>query len=362
MKILFIAPLPPPITGHSLASRVFLDDLVTTHELEVIDLSRDSRHDGSVTVKRLVAVARTLMDVWTKRRKADAIYLTISESLAGNIKDLCIYLLCASRLSRMYVHVHGGSIEKLLFDRHKTLLRFNILFIKRLAGVIVTGKSHVSIFGGMIDAAKIHVVPNFAQDDLFVTHEAIIGKFADTRPLRVLYISAMTTLKGFSDLSEAFFRLPSVLREEVRIDFAGRVESEDQKSGFLDRIDGVKQIQYHGIVSGEAKRNLFSRAHVFCLPTAHFEGQPISILEAYASGCVVLTTGQDGIRDVFTDGLNGFEIQPRSASSIASALEHMLANCGRLRVMALANRQVAGTAYRTASYNASLRAVIESTI
>ena len=60
-------------------------------------------------------------------------------------------------------------------------------------------------------------------------------------------------------------------------------------------------------VEGEEKRNLLKQSHIFCLPTFHkFEGQPISILEAYASGCIVLTTANGGINEIFKNGTNGF--------------------------------------------------------
>ena len=128
MNILFIAPLPPPITGHALASQVFLDELRQTHNVEAVNLSVGTRHDGTVTVRRLLEVAKVLVDVWRRQRRTGAIYLTISESVAGNLKDVLIYQLCAARLSRMYIHLHGGSIGKLLFDRHPLLRRINARF------------------------------------------------------------------------------------------------------------------------------------------------------------------------------------------------------------------------------------------
>ena len=71
-------------------------------------------------------------------------------------------------------------------------------------------------------------------------------------------------------------------------------------------------------MTGEKKRRLFAEAHVFCLPTyySYYEGQPISILEAYASGCVVITTDHGGICDIFKDKINGFRVEKRSCLSI----------------------------------------------
>ena len=100
MKILFIAPLPPPITGQSLASKVFLDELVKSHTVEVINLSKESYKHGVTSFKRIIQVVALLKEVLHKRENADIIYFTISESFAGNLKDILIYLICFKSLRR----------------------------------------------------------------------------------------------------------------------------------------------------------------------------------------------------------------------------------------------------------------------
>lgn len=360
MRVLFLAPLPPPVTGHALASKTFLDALRQAHETTVVNLSMGSTHDGTVTGRRIVEVAKLLRNVWRQKQAADVIYLTISESVAGNIKDLAIYLLCSPRLSTTFIHLHGGSIKKLLFDRYPLLEKINAIFIRRMAGVIVSGRAHEHIFANVIDPHRIHIVPNFAQDCLFVSEQQVVEKFADVEPLRVLYMSGMTEAKGYQYLAEAYLRLSSELQRKLRIDFAGKFDSEAEKSRFLAWIADHRGMQYHGLVDEVQKQVLFSKAHFFCLPTSMFEGQPISILEAYASGCVVLTTGQDGIRDVFSDGVNGFEFEAKSARSLGASLQAVAADVGALLPIALRNRSTADVRYRTSTYNTALTRIVES--
>ncbi len=362
MNILFIAPLPPPTTGHSVAAKVFLDEVRRTHQTETVNLSVGSRHDGTVTARRAIVVAKILWDVWRKKGATDAIYLTISESVAGNIKDLLIYLLCMRRLSRLYLHLHGGSIKRLLFDRHRLLRRANAAFIRHVAGVIVSGESHVDIFTDMIDRGRIHIVANCAQDHLFVPDHVVFDKFANTRPLRILYMSGMTDMKGFNKLADAYLSLSRASREMLTVDFAGMFESDAQRRTFLGKIAGIDGIRYLGMVDEAQKQQLFAQAHIFCLPTSMLEGQPISILEAYASGCVVLTTGQAGIRDVFKDGLNGFEIDKGSAKSIADILETLIGDTARLLPIAMRNRRLADNQYTTARFNRTLRTIVEGVV
>lgn len=360
MKILFLGPLPPPVNGHALAAKVFLEGLQTRHQVEVVDLSVDSAGDGSVSMGRIRAVLQVLRAVLRKRRGNDAIYLTIAESLTGNFKDLLIYCLCRRDLARTYIHLHGGSIESELFDRYPLLRRINAAFIRRMAGVIISGKSHLGVFADMIANDRIHISANFAEEEMFVDEAVITEKFALTRPLRMLFISNMIPMKGFAELADAWLSLPLEVRERLHLDFAGRFDSDENRARFLAKISGVEHIRYHGVVDGARKRELFSRAHVFCLPSAFKEGQPISILEAYASGCVVVTTGQPGIRDVFTPDVNGFEVLPRSVPSIAERLRKLADDPDGLAEMALRNRRTAGEFYRTTSYNQRLMTIVEN--
>lgn len=360
MRILFIAPLPPPVAGHSLISRVLLDDLARDCEMAVVDFNKDSFTDGANSFKRYAEVLGILWQVWKRKKGAARIYLTISESFLGNVKDLVIYLLCLGKLSEFYIHLHGGSIKRLLWDHHPLLFKINRLFVRRLAGAIVSGRSHLPIFEGVLSQERVHIVPNCAQEYLFATEAEISEKFSCTEPLRILYISNFIIKKGYNDLLDAFLGLDDVLKQRVRIDFAGRFDSASQEKVFLDKIRGIEQLHYHGIVHDSEKRRLFVGAHAFCLPTALYEGQPISILEAYAAGCVVVTTGQRGILDVFTDGIHGFEIEATSPMSIAAVVRRMVKRRERMAEMALSNHRIAREKYRTASYAAAVRQILLS--
>lgn len=360
MKVLFIAPLPPPVTGHSLVSKVLCDELVKDYEVEIINLSKDSFEEGVSSFKRLHEVLTILLKVFRQKKNADIIYLTISESFAGNLKDIFMYLICFSRLSQLYIHLHGGSIKRLLWDSNRFLHFVNKIFIKRMAGVIVSGQSHLEIFDGMIESIKIHIVPNFAQDYLFRSEEEICAKFSMLQPLRILYISNFIPKKGFNEIVDAYFALSDDMKKMVKIDFAGTFESDADKKAFLDKIAMVDKICYHGFVDDVHKKELFAQAHIFCLPTSYFEGQPISILEAYASGCVVLTTGQSGIRDIFTHGQNGYEVLVRSAKSIKGVLINILHKPEDLLKIAMTNRSMAGERYRVKTYTDSLKKVLDN--
>lgn len=330
--------------------------------MEVVNLNKRSLRHGVDSAGRILEVLQILAQIRRRRGAVDTIYFNVSESIAGNLKDLAIYCVCLSQLRRMVIHLHGGAGLRLItLGRQGPLRKANEWFLRRLGGAIVLGARHVPIFANVLSPEKIHVVPNFAQDELFVDERTLRRKYSAVSPLRVLYLSNLIPGKGYLELLEAYLALDDQRRNAIHIDFAGEFQSDEEKQIFLRRINGIAQLRYHGLVGGERKRRVLQEAHVFCLPTYFpYEGQPISLLEAYAAGCAVITTDHSGIFDVFTPGVNGYEVAKQSPASISDALRRALGEPERLASMGRANLLAAREHYRTVRFNEQLLHILES--
>lgn len=359
MKILFIAPLPPPINGHSLVCKIFYDSLISDHHVIVADLRKEGLQDGVVGIKRIKEILSVFWTIFQRKKDCNISYLTISESFAGNLKDIIIYLLTYSLLSKTYIHLHGGSIKRLLFDKYPFLHSINQFFIKKMAGVIISGKSHLEIFETFIPKNKIHIVPNFAKEELFIEESMCEEKFQNMKPIRLLFLSNMIPLKGYLILLEAFLSLEKSISQKYILEFAGRFDTEEERLEFESKIQDQSNIKYHGLVSDEKKYQLFRNAHVFILPTMFFEGQPVSILEAFAAGTVVVTTGQSGILDVFEKSQNGFLVESGSVESLKNVLIHLQKLKGEeFKSIAMQNLKKALERYRVKIYTNNLQKAI----
>lgn len=362
-RVLFIGPLPEPVTGQSLACQVFLDALRTQCDVDVVNLSKSGFRQGMDSISRVREVLKIIRLVHARQAAADVIYFTISESRIGNAKDLLIYAVCFTKLDKFVVHLHGGAGLRLLMRGPQGFQKWlNRFFLRRIGAVIVLGNRHLDVFVGAVPPDRLHVVPNFAQDELFTNRQAIERKFAQPRPLRVLFLSNLLPGKGHEELLQAFAALPPDAREGLHIDFAGGFESDNAKQAFLTRAGQYPQVQYHGTVRGDEKRELLAAAHVFCLPTYYaYEGQPISILEAYASGCAVVTTDHSGVFDIFTEGVNGLAVEKRSVESLGRVLASIVHDSAALMGMALHNLEDARAKYTIAQYNQGLLGLVVET-
>ena len=217
MNILYLAPAPPPITGQSIATQVLYDYLKLNHRVDLVDLSLESKHDGSFTWLRAFQVIKAIYLIRKRAQNADYVYLTISESIAGNLKDLLIYLVCRRKLGEFYIHLHGGSIKEHVFDKSLFLRRLNKIAIRKVAGVFVSGESHKHIFASMVEESKCHIVENFAEDYMFHTEDLIKKKFLNIDPLKIIYLGGMTTGKGYLYLLEAYKDMSDETKKVIQI-------------------------------------------------------------------------------------------------------------------------------------------------
>lgn len=362
IKILFVAPLPPPTTGQSIASGAFYNDLERRGvEAQVVNLRKKSFHSGVNSLGRILEIAVVLIKVLMSRLTTNHAYITVAESVAGNLKDLLIYLCLLGRLNTTYIHLHGGAgMRVLLSQQHPWLLRLNHFFLKRLAGVIVLGDRLASIYDNLVPPNRVHIVKNFAPNDTFVSASQLRRKLTNNKSVRVLYLSNLLPGKGYSDLLASIKLLPDPVLKTLEIDFAGGFETESDRSVFLETIKDMPQVRYHGMVNGAYKRDLLAQAHIFCLPTYYpYEGQPISILEAYASGCAVLTTDHSGIFDIFSPGINGLVVEKKSPDSIATAISALATDFPQLRRYCIINARTARCDYRVEKHLQQLRIALK---
>lgn len=326
MRILIISPFPPPVHGHSLAGKMAYEGLKQTNEVTIIDSALDKNFSGNKLPpiyspnriwKILVTLVRDSRIFFSQHY--DIVYMGIGISFRGFMR-YAPYMVMAMMKNEPYVlHTHGSTFRA-MYDSVGEWKRFVLRFLlKRAAGVIVLGNSLRSMFEGIVSEGEIYVCENGVENTSFAKNADIEGKKRQRgRKLSLLFLSNLMRAKGILELIEAFPSVPDAV-----LHLAGAVEPDDEVKGKISRFckENPDRVIYHGVVHGEEKRKLLLNSDIFVLPSKN-EGQPISILEAYATGCAVVTDEKvGGISDIYTDGINGVGCNHDSAESIASAIE-----------------------------------------
>jgi glycosyltransferase involved in cell wall biosynthesis len=360
VKILVLGPLPLPTTGVSLANLVVVEQLEKhpDYKVEVVNTSFSSFDEklGAISLDKIIFYLK-LQFFFLKVWRNDIIYITPGQTFFGVVK-YGLYVILASLLRKQIIqHIHGnflGTQYHMLVGLKKSIFKF---IMKKTDKGIVLSDSLKPNFTPFISEKKIYVLKNFVIDELFLPDKTLESK--NYQELRIVYLSNLMEEKGIFDLLEALKTL-----EQQNISYkakiAGNIAPENQERA-QKYFDVLEHTEYLGVVNVPQKTELFTWSNTFVLPTYYtMEGQPISILEAMATGNLVITTPHAGIPDVFENGVNGYYVATEQPLTIVDRLEYIASHKEELQTIALHNAMQARKEYPVSKFIANLLVIVSA--
>jgi len=179
--------------------------------------------------------------------------------------------------------------------------------VLRLADVIVTPSNYlVDVFARFNLSAR--AVPYSIETDRF--------RFRERRPLRPLFLSNRN--------HEPLYNVGCVLRAFARIqqsmpDASLVVVGDGSRRAELERLArelNLSRTEFVGRVEPEEMHAYYDAADVF-LNASNIDNMPISILEAFAAGVLVVTTNVGGIPYIVADGETGLMVECGDCEALA---------------------------------------------
>ncbi|MBR9705259.1 glycosyltransferase family 4 protein [Candidatus Pacearchaeota archaeon] len=163
---------------------------------------------------------------------------------------------------------------------------------------VVTGRETNWIKSFNVPDNKIILTPNAIPENYFKNYNS--NNFRKKYKLKeneivVLTVSRIHKSKGIDQLIRVAKHFP-----KVKFVIIGKDGGEQENLQNLTKQLNLKNIIFGGMVSEQEKLEAYSSADIFCSPS-HFEGFCISILEAMAQKCAVITSDQGGMPWVVSD-------------------------------------------------------------
>ena len=351
-RILLVGDLPPPAHGQAMSFQLLCRRLSCYgYTCRIVDFRRRRTSPWSrLSATRSVEVLRALVEFAVGLVKRFRLaYILIAQSRAGFLRDMVMIWSAWACRCRIVVHLHGGNYDG-FYRAQPRPWRFAIRHTLRRVDRIVALSERLRGMYAFDPALqeKVAVVMNSPSEEM-KGKPRLVGDRPE-RVVRLLFLSNMIQSKGYHDVLEAVKILKRTTTMRLEAMFAGIfMSSADDRealspkaaeAAFLDAVDGsglAGVVRYLGAVSGDAKRRLLDASDFLLLPTNYVnEGQPIAIIEAMASGCVVIATDYRSIPDLVVDGETGVLVDYGRPEQIANAVREISADAERYAMMSRA--------------------------
>ena len=336
-RILLIGIMPPPINGQAVAFQALADEMGV--ETLIISSKRNINIWSKISkIFNYFGLLSKLIFKLLYRRYV--VYQTISQSKEGFLRDFLIVIISKFLGSKVIVHIHGGNYDG-FYQTQKPFIQQQIRqMLIQTDSVIVLSENMKKMFDFEPQLlSKIKVVKNGLTWDIDGNDlKAKELPLNNDSSIKIIFLSNLIESKGYLDVLEATSLLVNEYGYNIQTDFCGEfiqyndaqrfttlTKSKQYFHEFIIKNNLKNHVNYHGIVEVEKKKELLKEAHFFVLPTNYInEGQPISIIEAMAYGCVILTTDYRGISDMITSYNSGIYVRYDDSKEIAFEIHNMI--------------------------------------
>jgi glycosyltransferase involved in cell wall biosynthesis len=170
---------------------------------------------------------------------------------------------------------------------------------------------------GGLPAERVVVKPNFVAPD---------PGYSEIRENFTLFAGRLSAEKGVETLLSAWraVSLPIPLSIVGDGPLKGTVEQASRRD---------PRIRYLGQLSSEGLRDQMKRARVLVFPSIWYEGLPLTVLEAFATGLPVLASNLGSMTRLVAPGTTGLHFEPGNAAALASKLTWCQENPERMMEM-----------------------------
>lgn len=222
---------------------------------------------------------------------------------------------------KVVIHQHGGNFPEFY---EKELSNVGRRHVKRILSMgdafLVLGTAWMDFFGAIIGKEQITVLPNAIRIPELKEKQYGVHK--------ILYMGRLCKAKGIGELLEVMPGLKARY-PDVRLYLAGIWEDEELKAQAELLKDYVIDL---GWIGGTQKQQYLEECDIFVLPS-YFEGQPVSVLEAMANACGIVTTKTGSIPDMIIEGDTGLFAVPKDKKTLEESLSKLLADSELCRTL-----------------------------
>jgi glycosyltransferase involved in cell wall biosynthesis len=328
-RIALVAPGSDMPGGQGVQAQA-LADALRGEGAEVRSIPIDPRFPGPLRWLRRVPYARTVLNevlylvALRRLRHVDVVHVFAASYWSFLLSPAPAMLAARALGKRTVLNYHSGEAED-------HLARWGILVHPwlRLADEIVVPSEFLRrVFAR--HGYQARVIRNVVDTRRF--------RFRDRSPLRPRLVSTRNLEPHYRvEDTLAAFALVKARYPEATLTVAGYGTEEGRLRRLAARL-GVGGIRFVGRVEPAVMPDVCDRADIF-VNASVVDNQPLSVLEAFAAGLLVVSTGTGDIAAMVRHGETGLVVPPRDPAALARAVTAALDDPRRARLMARRARE-----------------------
>ena len=159
------------------------------------------------------------------------------------------------------------------------------------------------------------VIPNGVDVEKF--DEIKVQK--EKKYFKILFVGRLHPQKGLKYLIEAIKGIKDKIKIPFKVVIIGSGQLDQKLKTIVKKYHLEDYFEFKGKVFGEDLIKEYKSSHLFVLPSV-FEGQPLTLLEAWAAKLPVIVTDVGGNKDFVENGKNGWIINSKNSEVLADIL------------------------------------------
>lgn len=168
----------------------------------------------------------------------------------------------------------------------------------------------------------------------------------------VVFAGRLSPEKGVDTLIEA------AAGDGFSLEIAGDGPERARLQELADRV-APGRVRFHGLLPRAEVLSLFRAAAAVAVPSRWWENQPMTVLEALASGAPVVASDLGGLSELIEPGVTGLLVAPNDPEALARALRPFVAGHPATLAMGRAGREAVEAGFSPALHLARIEAVYQ---
>lgn len=325
-SVCLVAELPPPAGGMAVQAERLSGQLRTQgHALRNVRtnaLAHGSAVRRVPLLRGLVNWALFMPNLLASIPRCRVVHIFSNSGLSFFLFSMPAILLGRLFVRRVVVHYHGGAAPGFLARSAHVVVP-----LLRLAQAIIVPSPFLARVFQRYGLSTVEIAN-------LVTIAAPGRRAGTAATPRLLTARNLTPVYNIACALRTFARVHARLPgAELTVAGDGPERAHLEKLAATLGITG--QVRFTGSIGNDQLRALMGECDVL-LNTSRTDNQPVSVMEAFASGLAVVSTDVGGIPDLVTNGVDGLLAPDDDDAALAAAILRLLED-GELRTRLIAN-------------------------